>query len=160
MKMLNRESLDALVRQAQDSPRRRAHQTLHVELDDAVQRLAIAMEPETYVRPHRHPQSWELLTRLRGRFAILFFDEAGTVTLRTELGEDQQAIEYPAGAWHSVVSLEPGSVIFEVKRGPYIQPTAADAAAWAPAENEPGTAAALAWFRTAGVGERLVSGRG
>jgi cupin fold WbuC family metalloprotein len=155
MKVLNRESLDALVQKAKDSPRRRAHQTLHVELDDAVQRLAIAMEPQTYVRPHRHPQSWELLSRLRGRFAILFFDETGTVTMRTELNEDQQAIEYPASAWHSVVSLESGSVIFEVKRGPYIQPTAADAAAWAPAEGEPAAAAALDWFRTARVGERL-----
>ena len=54
--------------QAQQSPRQRANCNLHPQLDDPIQRLAIAMEPGTYVRPHRHPHTWELLYPLRGRF--------------------------------------------------------------------------------------------
>ena len=33
------------------------------------------MEPDTLIRPHRHPQTWELLLPLRGRFIVLHFDE-------------------------------------------------------------------------------------
>ena len=52
------------------------------KLSDPSQRLAIAMEPETYIRPHRYGQSWELLTALRGRFVVLNFDDLGTVADR------------------------------------------------------------------------------
>ncbi|MEY7168409.1 WbuC family cupin fold metalloprotein, partial [Enterobacter hormaechei] len=38
------------------------------------------MEPGTYVRPHRHPHTFELLLPLRGRFVVLNFDDRGTVT--------------------------------------------------------------------------------
>ena len=37
------------------------------------------MEPDTCIRPHRHPRTWELLTALRGRFVVLHFDDSGTV---------------------------------------------------------------------------------
>ncbi|MDO2167347.1 WbuC family cupin fold metalloprotein, partial [Escherichia coli] len=35
--------------------------------------------PGTYVRPHRHPHTFELLLPLRGRFVVLNFDDRGTV---------------------------------------------------------------------------------
>ncbi|HDW1039145.1 TPA: WbuC family cupin fold metalloprotein, partial [Escherichia coli] len=40
------------------------------------------MGPGTYVRPHRHPHTFELLLPLRGRFVVLNFDDRGTVTHR------------------------------------------------------------------------------
>ena len=40
-----------------------------------MQRLAIAMETDTLVFPHRHPQTFELLYPLRGRFLVLHFNE-------------------------------------------------------------------------------------
>ncbi len=64
--------------QAANSPRLRAHRNLHPELSDPVQRLAIAMEPGTYVRPHRHPHTFELLTALSGRFLVLILMTAVT----------------------------------------------------------------------------------
>ncbi|NJY33575.1 cupin fold metalloprotein, WbuC family, partial [Escherichia coli] len=42
--------------------------------------------PGTYVRPHRHPHTFELLLPLRGRFVVLNFDDRGTVTHRAILG--------------------------------------------------------------------------
>ena len=71
--------LDSLVAKAKESPRKRAHHNLHPELSDPVQRLCIAMEPETYVRPHRHsdPETWEVLMILRGSLALNIFDEKG-----------------------------------------------------------------------------------
>lgn len=152
VKQLTHAALDALAEQAQQSPRLRANHNLHGDLADPVQRLAIAMEPDTLVLPHRHPQTWELLFPLRGRFLVLHFDESGMVSARTVLGEDCQVLENPAGAWHAVLSLDEGGVIFEVKQGPYMPVGEADQAPWAAGR----TAEALnAWYARAREGDRL-----
>lgn len=93
------------------SPRLRAHRNFHPELTDPVQRLAIAMEPGTYIRPHRHPHTFELLLALSGRFVVLTFDDLGYVTRRIVLGEECTALEMDAGTWHAVLSLDAGGVI-------------------------------------------------
>jgi len=149
VKRISREQLDALAAQAQQSPRHRANLNLHPQLDDPIQRLAIAMEPQTYVRPHRHPHTWELLYPLRGRFVVLHFDDQGRVTARSVLGEDSAVIETAAGGWHAVLSLDRGGVIFEVKHGPYTPITEVDYAPWSPPE---GNADILAWYAKAQPG--------
>jgi cupin fold WbuC family metalloprotein len=154
LKRITPTMLDALARQAQASPRRRANLNLHPRLDDPIQRLAVAMEPDTYVRPHRHPHTWELLFPLAGSFAVLHFDEAGTLGERTLLGADSCVVETPAGGWHAVLSLTPGAVIFEVKLGPYRPIAEADYAPWSPAAETPQAAALNAWYATAQIGER------
>ncbi len=153
MKQITAAMLAALGQQAQASPRHRANLNLHPQLDDPIQRLAVAMEPDTYVRPHRHPHTWELLYPLAGRFAVLEFDEAGTLRSRALLGADSRLIELPAGSWHAVLSLDPGAVIFEVKHGPYQPIDTADFAPWSPAAETPQAAALMAWYATAQVGE-------
>lgn len=151
MKSLTPAVLDSLVAQAKASPRRRANLNLHDSLDAPVQRLAIAMEPDTVVMPHRHPQTFELLYPLRGRFLVLHFDDAGTVTQRSVLGEDCNVIENPAGQWHAVLSLDNGGVIFEVKQGPYLAVSNVDTASWCTDANNMGKL--LEWYRAARVGE-------
>lgn len=150
LKQLTYAALDQLALQAQQSPRLRANHNLHEQLSDPVQRLAIAMEPDTLVLPHRHPQTWEVLFALRGRFVVLVFDAEGqTVVERTVLGVESSVIELPAGAWHAVLSLDSGGVIFEVKQGGYVPVPAGDTAAWSA-----GLAAATlnAWYASAEVG--------
>jgi cupin fold WbuC family metalloprotein len=155
MKKMTPSSVTALASQAQQSPRLRANFNLHEELSDPIQRLAIAMEPGTYVRMHRHPHTWELLYPLSGRFVVLNFDESGAVTERVVLGEDCQVLETPAGCWHAVLSLDVGGVIFEVKHGPYMPIAPQDFAPASPAEGEEGVAAILDWYATAQVGDRF-----
>ncbi|MEN6586802.1 MAG: WbuC family cupin fold metalloprotein [Sulfuricella sp.] len=150
MKQLTAATLDTLALQARQSPRRRANHNLHEELGDPVQRLAIAMEPDTLVLPHRHPQTWEMLFPLRGRFLVLHFDETGRVTARTVLGEDCEVLENPAGTWHAVLSLDAGGVIFEVKQGPYMPVGEADQAPWAAGRS---AAELNAWYAGARVGD-------
>lgn len=157
MKQITRTDLAALATQAQASPRRRANRNLHEQLDDPIQRLAIAMEPDTYVRPHRHPHTWELLYPLAGRFVVLHFDAGGTVTDRVVLGADSRVVETPAGGWHAVLSLDPGAVIFEVKHGPYAPIPESDYAPWSPTPDTPGATQLMAWYETARVGERMHS---
>jgi cupin fold WbuC family metalloprotein len=153
MKQITFSDLQQQSEQAAHSPRLRAHRNFHPELSDPVQRLAIAMEPGTYVRPHRHPHTFELLTSLSGRFLVLNFDEHGNVTHRVVLGEDCKVLEMDAGTWHAVLSLDNGGVIFEVKHGGYQPIAEQDAAAWAPAEGEPGTAELMKWYALAQVGD-------
>jgi cupin fold WbuC family metalloprotein len=158
MKKISLTQLADLSRSAQASPRRRANLNLHETLPDPIQRLAIAMEPDTLVRPHRHPHTWELLYPLHGRFVVLHFDDSGRVTERAILGEDTALLETPAGQWHAVLSLDSGGVIFEVKHGPYQPIAEADFADGFPAEAAAATATEvahlLAWYRTARPGER------
>ncbi len=149
--------LDELVKAAQASPRRRANFNLHETLSDPVQRLAIAMEPDTLIKPHRHPHTWELLFPLRGRFIVLNFNDDGRVTRRTVLGEQVAVLETAADEWHAVLSLDPGAVIFEVKRGPYTPIANADFAAWAVSDHEAQAAALMAWYGSAKLGDRFVA---
>ncbi len=152
LKKLTTTNLASLTWQAQQSPRLRANTNLHEELTDPIQRLAIAMEPDTLILPHRHPHTWEVLTALRGRFTVLVFDDAGKVIEHAVLGEDASVVEIPAGGWHAVLSRDVGAVIFEVKHGPYTPITEQDIAAWSK-----GRAAAElnAWYAVAQVGDRL-----
>lgn len=152
LKKITVTDLNALGQQAAHSPRLRANLNLHAELGDPIQRLAIAMEPDTLILPHRHPHTWEVLTPLRGRFAVLRFDDAGDVVERVVLGEDCSVVEIPAGGWHAVLSLDAGAVIFEVKHGPYAPIAEADVAAWSKGRS---AAELNAWYAVAKAGDRL-----
>ncbi len=157
MKLIDSALLDSLVTKAEAAPRKRAHHNLHPELNDPVQRLCIAMEPGTYVRPHRHsdPETWEVLVILRGSLALNIFDEKGRVLERTVLkaGGPVTAVEFPLNTWHAPASLEPGTVVFEVKQGPYRPIAEKHLAAWAPQEGEKDAERFLEWFRSAKVGD-------
>jgi len=158
IKQIDMNLLDDLMAKAVTSPRKRAHHNLHPFLEDPVQRLCVAIEPGTYIRPHRHadPMTWEVFLMLRGSAVFLSFDDSGRVIERIVLAVTGlvKAIEIPAGTWHSIASLEQGSVFFEVKQGPYKAPLAAHSAAWAPVEGDAECAQFETWYRTAQVGDR------
>ncbi|WP_124948659.1 WbuC family cupin fold metalloprotein [Sulfuriferula thiophila] len=157
MKQLDLAMLDTLSAQAKASPRLRANANLHDELSDPIQRLAIAMEPDTVIRPHRHAHTWELLTALRGRFIVLLFNDDGVVTERVVLGEGCAVQETPVGGWHGVLSLDTGGVIFEVKRGPYTPINSADFAPGYELDDAQQGAELNRWYAQAQVGDRLWS---
>ena len=137
---ITREAIEALSREAKESPRRRRNRNLHA-MEDPVHRLLNAMEPGTYVRPHRHlhPPKSETAIVVGGRIGILFFDDAGTVVGRRALDAAGETLgaDFPPEAWHTLVALSPGSVFFETKAGPYAPPAAEDLASWAHAEGAP-----------------------
>jgi cupin fold WbuC family metalloprotein len=116
-------------------------------MEDPIHRLLNATEPGTYVQPHRHgtPAKGETLCVLAGRGAILVFDDAGRVTEKAVLSPKGPVFvaEVPANTWHTLVALEPGTVWFEVKSGPYAAPPAQDVAPFAPAPGAPDAAAYL-----------------
>lgn len=140
IKRVDAAALNELIAAAAASPRRRKNLNLHESPGDPIQRFLNDFEPGTYVRPHRHRGKWELFVLVQGRAAALTFDDSGCVLDRAELNDAQGArvIEIPESAWHSVISLAAGTVLFEVKRGPFDPAVPAEYAPWAPAEDDPG----------------------
>jgi cupin fold WbuC family metalloprotein len=138
--LLAHADLERLSAEARLSPRLRRNRNLH-EMDDAVHRLFNAIEPGSYVRPHRHlsPPKTETMVVVSGRLGLIVFDEEGTIqeTTLLEAGGETFGVEVPAGIWHSFVSLAPGTVVFEAKEGPYVAPGGTDRASWAPEEGAP-----------------------
>lgn len=156
MKLINEQDIQLLIADAGQSPRKRKNLNLHAQLEDPVQRLCNAFEPGTYIRPHRHPEAgrWELFVMLKGEAAILSFDDHGSVTERFVLSEHgpNRIIEIPPNTWHALVALQTGTVLFEVKKGPYRALTDKDFAKWAPLENDPQAPAFVAWYEIAQPG--------
>ena len=70
---------------------------------------------------------------------MLTFNDAGRVEERVELNgaEGARVVEIPQATWHTLVSLAPGTVLFEVKRGPYDPSVPPDYAPWCPGEDDP-----------------------
>lgn len=158
MKRLTRDDICTLSAHAAASERRRQNLNLHTDLADPVQRLCNAFEPGTYVRPHRHVAAdrWELFIALSGSVWVLTFADDGTVRERVTVSATGPviAVEIPAGTWHALAAEAAGTVLFEVKPGPYAALTDKDFAPWAPAEGDPRCAAFERWYREARPGDR------
>ena len=101
---------------------------------DTSQRMLNAIEPGSVVPVHRHRATSETMVVLRGRVVEEYYDEAGNLTESIVLGPVGDchvagaprkdvpvacALNIPAGQWHSLRALESGTVILEMKDGPY-----------------------------------------
>ena len=114
--------LDELTAKAKTSPRLRMNLDLRNSADDQSQRMLNAIEPGSVVPIHRHQRSSETVVCLRGKLVEEYYDELERIcTERIELSPNGPvvALNIPAGQWHTVHALESGTVILEVKDGPY-----------------------------------------
>lgn len=140
MKLINKQLLDETTAKAKVAPRSRMNYNFHEDLDDPVNRLLNAMEPDTYLRPHRHcnPDKNEVFLLLRGKVAIFIFDNDGNIT-QTEILDPLNGVyggEIPPGVWHGLLVLESGSVIYEIKEGPFAPLAPENMAPWSPAAED------------------------
>ncbi len=129
--------LSEITSEARESPRLRKNRNFHA-MEDPVHRLINALEPSTYIRPHRHlePSRCETAIALAGSIGVLVFDDGGKILEKRVMSPGGPVVgaEMPPGAWHTFVSLAPGSAFFEAKAGPYAPPGPDELAPWAPAE--------------------------
>lgn len=146
--LITQSLLAALSDEAAGSPRRRKNRNFHPRDDYPGHRLLNAIEPDSYVVPHRHldPDKDETILCLRGRLGVLLFSPENRVDRSIELTPAGEVcgIDIPHGVYHSVLALEPGTVFFEAKAGPYVPLADAERAPWAPVEGSPATADYLA----------------
>jgi cupin fold WbuC family metalloprotein len=134
MKLFDDPVLDDLTEAARQNPRRRQNLNLHPHDDFCAHRLFNAIEPGSYIRPHRHldPNKDETFLLVRGRLAVLEFSADGAIVAKAVLAPGHAA-DVAAGVWHTAISLQPGTIFFEAKAGPYRPMSEKEFAPWAPA---------------------------
>ena len=136
--------LAQLTKTAETSPRLRMNHNFHPSNESVCHRLLNAIEPGSYIRPHRHldPEKDETFVLLRGRLGVICFNHQGGVdsTALLTAGTDQAVTTILHGIYHTAVSLAPGTVFFEAKAGPYVPFSEAEKAPWAPEDYSPETA--------------------
>ena len=114
--------LDKLTAEAQVSPRLRMNLDLRNSAADSSQRMLNAIEPGSVVPIHRHQKTSETVVVLRGRVVEEYYDDLErmcTATYDLAAGGPIFALNIPAGQWHTLRALDPGTVILEMKDGPY-----------------------------------------
>lgn len=138
-KVIDRAFLDALWRQASESPRLRMNFDMRNSAEDTSQRMLNALQPGTVVPIHRHENTDETVICLCGRLEEIIYEEVIEYErVLTSGGEDVvrkssfkelsrqllcpaygiYGMQIPSGTWHSINVIEP-SVIFEAKDGKY-----------------------------------------
>jgi cupin fold WbuC family metalloprotein len=130
-------------KKAQSSVRKRTNHNFHEVNEDLIQRLINAVEPYSYIQPHKHenPDKREVFTILSVSVLVVEFDNSGKITDSIVLNfqNGNFGCEIKARTWHTIIALEPGSALFEVKDGPYNPNEDKIFAPWAPKEGDPDT---------------------
>jgi cupin fold WbuC family metalloprotein len=139
MRAITQVEIEQLIWQAKKPDRKRAILRLH-EDEELMQRMVNAVVPGTYVQPHKHedPDKVELFSILKGKVAVLKFNNIGEVEAVLDLDEHGpiKIVEIPPRTYHSIVALQP-SALLELIDGPYVEATHKQMASWAPTENSP-----------------------
>jgi cupin fold WbuC family metalloprotein len=119
--IIDKKLLDSITEQAKKSPRLRMNYNLHGSLDAKAQRLFNALEPGTVLPVHRHVNTAESYILIRGKLNVIFYDDDSKIIEKTclDLSMGKYGVHIPAGQWHTLEVLESGTIIFEVKDGPY-----------------------------------------
>lgn len=126
--LLDKQLLDQLSKSASENPRLRASFDLRNTDKDNSQRMLNALQPGTILPIHRHPFTAETLIMVRGSVCQKFYNNQGEVTdtFILKAGGECSALQIPAGQFHSLECLEPDTIIFEAKDGPYMPVSAED----------------------------------
>jgi len=132
--------IDSVIDQARVSPRMRMNYNFHPELSDPVQRLLNALEPWTYIRPHKHTTKEESFVLLRGTALAVVFNDDGSIRDHAILSQANGilGVEFEENSYHMLTALETGTVVYEIKEGPFVPHTEGSSASWAPQEGTPG----------------------
>ena len=123
MKLIDKQLLDDVSRQAQKSVRLRMNYNFHQSLEDKCHRFLNAVEPGTVVSIHRHPTKDESFVILRGKVRVTTHNDDGSIIEDVVLSQESgnYGVNIPKNVWHKLESLESGSVIFECKEGPFVE---------------------------------------
>ena len=90
--------------------------------EDKSQRLLNAIEPGADIPIYRHHTKDESFVILRGKVRSTTYNDDGSIIESVVLCQEDgvYGVNIPKGVWHKLESLEPSSVIFECKEGPFV----------------------------------------
>lgn len=121
VKIIDGPLVDEVIDAARQSPRLRMNYNFHEDLSDKCQRLLNALEPGTVMPIHHHKVD-EMWVVIKGRLRLTIHNDEGEIVESYVLSpsDEMYGANIPTGTWHSLECIETGTVIVEVKEGPYI----------------------------------------
>jgi cupin fold WbuC family metalloprotein len=129
-----------------DAPKRRARINAHPGNGDALHEMIIAIEPASYIRPHRHPGKSEAFHIIEGEVDIVIFGDDGEIERVVPLGEKggQHPFYYRMSEprFHTLVIRSALLIVHEITNGPFL-PEGTIYAAFAPADDDVAAATAF-----------------
>lgn len=126
--------LARLKRAAQESPLRRARVCLHIDPEDAIQEMIIALCEDTLFRPHRHHDKTESFHIVEGELDLIVFDDGGRPLRIIQMGPIASGKTFcyrlNAPLYHALLPRTPFVIFHETTAGPFRND--AEFAPWAP----------------------------
>jgi cupin fold WbuC family metalloprotein len=122
------------------SPKGRVRINLHPDAMDSLHEMIIAIDAQSYIRPHMHPGKSESFHIVDGVVDVVVFDETGAITEVIELGAPGtgRAFYYRMSRpfLHTLVVHSSLLVVHETTNGPF-DPNATRFASFAPDGSDP-----------------------
>jgi len=151
LKKIDKRLIQELLEDARKSPRKRIMYNLHKDTDILQRMINVALKDSYYV-PHKHiaEDKCELFAILKGKVAILEFDDKGNITDKFILDSetDNKVVEIRPNTWHTLVILSDVAVLFEIILGRYDPKSHKTFAPFAPTENTDGSSRYLKKLRS------------
>ena len=138
------EDIEVLRQAVRKTPKRRVRINAHPGSDDELHEMIIAIEPGSYIRPHKHPGKSEAFHIIEGQVDIVVFSEAGEVerivSLAAKGGRHPFYYRMSTPHFHTLIIRSDLLVVHEITNGPFL-PTGTIYAAFAPEEDDTASAA-------------------
>jgi cupin fold WbuC family metalloprotein len=132
----DRRAIDFIKAKALSNPRGRARICAHKSSQDSLHEMLIAIQSNSYIRPHRHHNKIESFHLIEGRADIVIFDDEGTITDVVKLSADHNFYyRLNTPRYHTLIIHSPVLVIHEITNGPF-DVAASDFATFSPADND------------------------
>jgi len=146
--IINNDLIQKAIDSSKISPRKRIILPFHKLPSDNLHRMLNALQPNSYVQPHRHldPPKAESIIVLKGAIIFVEFNNTGEIENFCRLSSESFniGVDIEPGIFHTFFAVVADTVLFEVKPGPYEQISDKDFASWAPTE---GSESAFEYFR-------------
>ena len=138
LNILSTDLFEEGIRLSRLSQRKRIILPIHKSSDASMHRMLNFIQPGSYIRPHNHSLSnkTESVIVLQGAIQFFTFDEKGTVLTKDLIGGSSKnfGVDIEPTVNHAFFAIEPDTIIFETKPGPYDKATDKLFANWAPEE--------------------------
>jgi cupin fold WbuC family metalloprotein len=139
------DAIETLREAARRSAKHRARINMHAESDDLLHEMIIAIDRDSYIRPHRHPGKSESFHIVDGAVDVVIFDDTGEITRVVSLSADPRQGNFyyrmSQALFHTLIIRTEQLIVHEVTNGPF-RPDGTDFAGFAPPDIAPDAAAA------------------
>lgn len=150
------EEIEFLRREAAGHSKGRVRINLHPDNADSLHEMFIAIRPDSYVRPHKHPNKSEAFHIVYGEADIIIFEDDGSIREIVHLaaGGGTKAFYYRMSKpfFHTLLIRSDMLVVHEITNGPFVKDNTVFGS-FAPDEDDHGLKAICEW--QSGLADRV-----